>query len=537
MNEDDINFLSQFGFPRDKMIEAMRLKGNRDAALDWLLNNPDPSPAKPTQPAKPKATQQGGGGRGGTKKVVNKKSRTATTTKKKSPEKVDKAKEAKEQLQRAEERMHLEQELERERLSKISLTSSPMEDTESKLTTTIIAEKKKKEKKGETQNIAESVQRERKEDEERIQQYFARKGKRLTEETKLKDVTTALAYIKEAYGVSRHDFVCSLVSKLLTNIVDNLNEPKYRTLNTQHEKIEKLVLRTVGGSFIMRKAGFEEQDVDILPDDFAGIKRNKRCILQLNSPNKSTLKSVIKTCTSSSKKSVTVIPKVFGKINSKKVNVEARYFAAQVLRNLFSNLLSSPDDRDFRGIDTKSKAFKKRLAPISECLEILKKMGYEPPTENSIYYEYKPESVDADLIESAVNDLAGIINELGSKTPIFEKQKELITNDTTYTSKRPIKDFIELVEVCVNNLIETPHEQKFHKLNLDKIQKKTGIALKDAQTYIQLFSFDIDTTTNTANMAYPKGFDIDLLRRRLADSKRAWEYMKAELRKRKSVAS
>jgi hypothetical protein len=103
--------------------------------------------------------------------------------------------------------------------------------------------------------------------------------------------------------------------------------------------------------------------------------------------------------------------------------------------------------------------------------------------------------------------------------------------------QQPMAKFISLLLTALRLVIDNPHEQKFHKIVLSKVQAKVGSGprqqVRGMAEFVRLFDFQPmaappDTDPNEwasagrVALTYP-GFDVELLRLRTEELERNWQ--------------
>jgi len=84
-----------------------------------------------------------------------------------------------------------------------------------------------------------------------------RHQKREKLEKNLSDIDGALKHLEQNYSVDRVRLTTSLIGRVLRNIIKHPQEPKYRTLRLDNERVQKALVRPLGGMLIMQHLGFE----------------------------------------------------------------------------------------------------------------------------------------------------------------------------------------------------------------------------------------------------------------------------------------
>jgi len=129
-------------------------------------------------------------------------------------------------------------------------------------------------------------------------------------------------------------------------------------------------------------------------------------------------------------------------------------------------------------------------------------------------------------LQSAVNDLHVIINNLAGQTPIAKATFSILKKNPTSAAL-----LVEKLRAAINRVIAEPQETKYHKIRLDKLWHQTGV-VDGGTEFIRLFGFEVDVVSQIAKL-YP-GLDVNLLKLRSEDLTRSWETALATARQRRA---
>jgi len=190
-------------------------------------------------------------------------------------------------------------------------------------------------------------------------------------------------------------------------------------------------------------------------------------------------------------------------------------------------VVALPDERNFRSIDIESSTYLKRLKPIPQITQILIDFGWKLSERKEDVYMVV-DNPDIRKMESGVNELILEIKKLSRQTPIYKSVRFLLKNNPTDSANFVIEKLIG----CINNIVTSPLEVKYHKFRLDKLFKKTGL-VNGANELIRLLGFNIDVAKETA--AINEGFDSELLKLRMGDLQRSWKEAAVAIAKAKQI--
>jgi len=343
------------------------------------------------------------------------------------------------------------------------------------------------------------MQKQKEIEENEIKEKEKAKQLREQQEQKLGDINGALQYMTDNYDVGRVQLMVGMLVRILTKIDRNPNNPKFCRININSPKINKALVRPLGGLLILRKLGFEAEGN----------------VYVLRRYNSLALRAELHRFHSYLKQLGTVIPQSFSEIDPN-IPREHVYFAACELKNILANVITLPDERNFRSVDTESTTFKHRLAPIPQIIDLLHHFGFTKKEEKDMYLIVnKP---DIRQMEAGVNDLIIEIKRLGLQTPIYRATRFLLKKNTIENASL----VVDKLTLALNKIITTPQEQKYHKIKLDKFFSKTGL-VDGGKEMFPLFGFQIDVPNQTAQISYPQGFDLEFLKLRVQDFQRSWK--------------
>jgi hypothetical protein len=346
-----------------------------------------------------------------------------------------------------------------------------------------------------------------------------RKARRDAEESKITSIDQALQRIKESYDVDRYHNLINLLIKVIQNILSDPDNEKFRTIRANSEKIQKLVVRPLGGQSIMRLLGFQQQEnkeAKMSDAEFDAETSDFSFYLPKTKLNQQLLNGELKKLQQEVAGLTTIVPKMYAAIEkNKKYSLEDVYFGSLELYNILSNVTADSEAIDNLRIDVHSRSYIKRLKPIPEFLQLIDYFGFKPDPHGVYLVNSKP---DLKLIETGRIELQQQIAARAAATPIFKATQQLLLDN----KGKIVKSFVEAVVAAAEKVLAEPHEQKFHKIKLDKFYAKTG-EVKQGNEFFELMGFEADPVQQIAVLPYP-GYDPELLKLRTEDLQRAWKY-------------
>jgi len=349
------------------------------------------------------------------------------------------------------------------------------------------------------------------EEETKRHEAAQRAAKRAKDEARFTSIPSALAHIESSYGLGRLHALCQLVSAIVTKIMANPQEAKYRSINMDKEKVQKALVRPLGGLVIMRMLGFKEQDGHLV----------------MSKPDLALLKRNLPLFQTAVKRQASAVPKIWSEVDEKTTPVELRYFVLLELHNILYQAAAAPDVRDCRTVDTKPDSFKSRVGAIPQATQILSEFGFKPSTNGFLVCDG---DIDEARFQAGLLDIKAEIDKLAPHTPMFK----LIVAIAKRHGVEVMDDVVNRLHVAVNRILDTPYETKFHRVRLDKFFKSSGPIENGSKLFSRL-GFKVDVVEQMAVMPYPVGFDPELLTYRRDDMLRAREFVLQDARKRREV--
>lgn len=540
-SEDDVKFLTQFGFSLEQARQALKEKKNRDDALEWLLSSgttPTAAihPPKEPEPVKSKSTTSSNSSTAQSKQAASAKSGASATStpqstpklestkpveapKKKKDPKVEKEQQQ-QALERAKERERLA-EVERARLAELRLSAVSNEVEEKREKPVLILSREEQVRQ---EAILSDMKKER--EAEKLAEVEAQeaKRKRKEQESAFRDIPAALASIEQNYDPGRFQLVCITLSKIINKILSESANTKFQSLNLSSEALQAPIVRTVGALAILQQLGFKQVSEDRWT---------------LEKPNAEILRSSLKLFTSApAERFASSIPQLLDEIDEKKAPLETVYFVVLELRDTFRNCINLPTNLEATSIDTETLNFRRRIKRIPRALQILEEYGFKKPERpGDVFWKC---TVDIPHLTSGVIELNKLAQKLAPLTPIAQGLREL----RQHNKPKVVADLVASVQECLKKIVSHPEEEKYRRFKLDKLWKKIAGengTIRGGNQFLTFFGFvvkehgeivtndegfeeivDTDTGNGVAFMPSPKHYDPELIKLRLDDLARCW---------------
>lgn len=610
------------GFERARCLAALKVKPNREAALDWLLSQdaqeeakskpaaasskPSPSPpAAAAAAAKPAAKPA-------TKPTAASSAASSSSSKSASvvaPLRQMSLSEQQEFAQREAKRLELLKLLEEEAAAKIAksrakaaaaaATAAPVATATKKPTTAPVkatpasaapppaAEAPREDNLTPEERRLAKIAAARATEVERVRLAKLRVQKRLAAESELRDVPSVCRALQSNYDALRYIGIIQMLVRIIDKVVaDGGATDKFRRIPLSNPKLDLTLVRPIGAIWILKQAGFQEQVVEKEDrmdtsegneaSDATTVEEQRVLYLPSEKVNLSLLKRISSQLQQSLVSQSSSLPTIFDEIIANGTHsVEAVYLLALEVRLLLKNILVSTDEidevrqaaaaaaaeaddntmsdsptassartrrladgvnRNFRTIDKREAFYQNRIKPIFESRRILADIGFvldeHDATRNFLIVPFEQVSTEDGVrrYQVMLREVNGVIARLQSQTPIAVGLRQLCARNRQKATSR----FIDIFFAAIRLVLATPHEQKYHRIVLDKVQAKIGTApaqiVNGMEEFVKLFDFlpqtAADGTVDTRRVAltYP-GFDPELLRWRFEEAERNWQQL------------
>lgn len=423
----------------------------------------------------------------------------------------------------------------------------------------------------------------------RVRMAALRVQKRLSAERQLTDIATVCRALRSNYDALRYDGILHMLRRIVDKVVaDDGRTEKFRRIALANPKLELTLVRPIGAIWILKQAGFEETIVDnadrmtdVDADAFVPREEERVLVLPTKKVDLNRLRQVSHTLTQQSAMQASQVPAIFDEIiASHAYSTEAVYHLALELRLIVQNIIISTDEIDdvrhadadsaaaasatamsdvtaassssssrrtavgvnanFRTIDKHESSYVNRIKPIRESKRILALLGFvlDEHDSNRQFLTVPFDQLVSDGVKRyqvILRDLNAIVVRVRCSTPIALGVRTFAASNR----RQPASKFVSILLDAIRLVVADPHEQKYHKIVLDKVQSKIG---NDAKHVVhgmtemaQLIGFqpvqrtsteaetsaagDIDT--RRVALKYP-GFDEDQLKMRLDELETNW---------------
>ena len=532
----DIDYLTDMGFPKSQALKALNAKKTRERALDYLIqitpsgasqpsssssnsssssssnrsSNEQKQKIKPSKPSQPKPAASSGG-----------KSKSSRSRSGSSHRELSAAEAKKLELKRKRN--------EEKRAAELALLQKQVEAQEQELKAKALEARKhqaleasrRKKEQDDAKRLAE-VTAERARAAERKATEDAKWARKFAEEQTLVDIPSALSDLEANYGPARLAQTLNLVCKILRNILSHPAEPKFRSIKLANEKIQKALVRPLGAWVVMRRLGFE-----LNPE---------RTHLTMGQPDLALLQSELNRFQTASQGQATIIKGLFVAYgqDTKASELEQAYFALIELKKVLHNVLTLPEERNFRSIDLTSEQYLKRLSVLPAAMKIIHHYGWRESKgeTKSARHERSSEFLvveepDLKALEAGLLDIQKELARLGAFSPIFKATIELFSQNPAEV----VVSFLKGLLGVLTRILSDPEQEKYYKFNLVKFFRKfnkNGHVFVNGKEYIQLFGFE-SSSENQDLVVLPsslKDRDLSLLQLKKDELLRGHRYVR-----------
>lgn len=500
VSSSDVTFLREMGFSEKQARGALKKNSNKEAALDWLLNQPAPSSTSTTPTST--TTQKKKKKKNPVAEAKKESARQPAKTKLQKP--VETAAEAKNRVAREEERAALLKQDE-ERLQQLQ---RQQRQEELAIRKAGVAANKKAKQAAKAEKARQAAEKQLQRAQLEQTEASRRKTKRQAEEKGITSAAHALTTIKDNYDPARVAQTFGLLRKLVSNVVQHPTDSKYCKVKLSHPKVQKNVVRPLGGVAFLRFLGFQEQE-DV--ENNAKLKArdpyavaDTRCLI-VTQPDMVRFNKGLALLDKHIDKQTTLIAKSLSNIDFKgnDAGMELLYFALLDLHEVLSNVIAFPTEKNFCQIDMVDEAYVYRMRKVPQVIRILTDLGFQPNEHKNVNGESEFLVVDKPVVtkfEAGLVELTAAITRLRLVTPIAKAVRKLLKNNSFAT----VAYIHEKLSAALSKVMADPHDKRFHKFRTDKFFKKTG-PIDGGVSFLAKFGFVIDPKAQTATLPYPDG--------------------------------
>ena len=407
-----------------------------------------------------------------------------------------------------------------------------------------VEEVKKRREEEERKRKMAIIQKAKAEEEERRAAEVERQQHKTQKLATFSSLPDAIAAFSAQYDTDRVHASYRLLVRVLSAVLERPDEERVRMLRESSEAIQRLLVRPVFGLWVLKWLGWEEverngETVLVLAKEKVDVRRTKQVIETLNkelagivTPIPDFFASLLASLPPSSPSltSSTPAPPTH--------SLELVYYLALELRNTFLNVVTSPEERNFRSIDLHSPTYDTLLAPFTPALlDVLDSFGYVKD-KSGVYLVVDQPNVRR--FEAAVIELDRVIASLKPRTPIAVTLPAVL-NANTGRGKR-VKALVEQIQSMMDRVLTDPFERKYHRIKLAPLWQRCGGDVTDGHRLLAVCGFDVAAdgeadgggTAAVAVLAEPANAEVVRLRRR--EVERVWKDEIAKRRREKEEA-
>jgi len=412
---------------------------------------------------------------------------------------------------------------------------------------------------------AEEMKRRREEDERRRKMAIIQKVRAEEEERRVAEVerqqhkvaklatysslADAIQSFAAQYDMDRVHACYRLLVRVLSAVVDReerkVDDEKVRVLRQSSEVVQRLLVRPVFGLWVLKWLGWEEvqrggESVLVWPRERVDVARTKEVIETLNkelagivTPIPDFFASILSTLnTNTTTATPTPSPSLTSPTtttatatatasSSAAPSVELVYYLAIELRNTFLNVVTSPDERNFRSIDLHSSTYDTLFAPFTPALlDVLDSFNYQKDKQ-TVYLVVEQPNVRR--FEAAILELDRIIATLKLRTPIAVTVPAVLSANSG-KGKR-VKMLVEQLQSMMDKVLSDPFERKYHRVRLAPLWQRCGGEVVDGDSLLAVCGFDVREEGGAAGavgvLSDPVNAELVRLRRR--EMERVWK--------------
>lgn len=360
--------------------------------------------------------------------------------------------------------------------------------------------------------LRKEVEQQKQADAERAAELQHRKQVRLQHESQLTSIDNTVTYILENNEPTKSTQIFNLLIKLLSNILRHPDNDKYRTIKTIAPTIQRLIIHPIGPSVLLTHVGFISQQrqhsaADRMQlSDYDDSTTHEVYVLP-NNVSLTAVQDLLHKLQLLQSNVVTQIPSVFNQL-LQEYDSNQLYYTAIELRNVFDNILSLPDEIDYRKIDVDSDTYQQLFQPYTQIQKLLHEFGFVKQSEHSPFLINSTN--DLRMLDQGVVDLTNIIHSIRHNTTLYVTVQHIIKHNDRVTSNQSFQDYIRSFKHIINLIQQYPIESKYRKINLIKYFHKLGHKITGGVRIFSEFGFIVDKSDNTATL--PENVSLDIIR-------------------------
>eukprot|EP00484_Ammonia_sp_Unknown_P027662 CAMPEP_0197038126 /NCGR_PEP_ID=MMETSP1384-20130603/15136_1 /TAXON_ID=29189 /ORGANISM="Ammonia sp." /LENGTH=604 /DNA_ID=CAMNT_0042468521 /DNA_START=27 /DNA_END=1841 /DNA_ORIENTATION=- len=385
-----------------------------------------------------------------------------------------------------------------------------------------IAQRHQKQKIVKKKQTLEWHRRQEEYDKKDIQKRTEMERNRLKQTKSIDSPEKAIQTVFERYGEHEARDSITLMMKIISNILKQPDNEKYRRISLESNKIKELIVRPLGVLKFFEFLGFEQEiEKDkLFPNDV--LKQKK--FLVYKQVNASECEKALQLLEKYNQISKTVIYDYYQQIvddDEQKINMgkDELYIAFMYLHNMINNLLISPNSQHLRLVEVDNDLFKKRVGRFHILQKLLKTLGYT--LENrvkgrvfAIHLDDKDETAkNAQLqhFKNVARDLYAVAHDqVLAETSVGVAVKKLQSLNTN--ALHELYKYYNTLIKAIDRILQEPLNMKYQSINVEKLKQKYP-TIHGVVSVLKLLGFrkdKIDKTKFVLTAEYVN--DLDLLK-------------------------
>jgi len=367
--------------------------------------------------------------------------------------------------------------------------------------------KKERQKKKQLQSTLEWHKRHEKYDQNDLERLREMEANRSRSAKSIDSPQKALQTLFERYTEDEALSTVAMLSKIIGNIVNDPEEPKYRRISLQNEKIKTLIVTPLGAQRFLEFLGFAvvvEPD-PLFPDD------PLRCtkFLALSTVKTAECREALAMLSSFRETEKSMVYDLMESVGDD-IKPDALWMALMHCHLVLNNILISPQSAFLRMIAVDDAIFKKRVGRFPIFQKFLKSLGFklEDRVKGRVFVL---ENANFAYLKNVVRDLEVVARDRVLRTTVMAKGIQKIHALNTANLVALFK-FFNAVNKAVANILEEPLNMKYQSLSAQKLKAKFG-SVQGMVSVLKLLGFrrsESDRSKFILSAAYTG--DLDLLK-------------------------
>jgi len=313
----------------------------------------------------------------------------------------------------------------------------------------VLAAVKKRQNTQKQQAAAKALRAAKAAEEKKQKELKARNAKRQQAESKFQGVQDALDYLVKNYSVERVRETLTLIIKVGKRILKDPTEPKFRRIKLSNARVQRAMVRPLGGMYIMRKLGFQEGE--------------EGAVMFMSQPDTKSLQAHLKTVEKSLNRGATKLPELFREAEAKGASSEFIVFAATELQRILAAIAELPGSVPLRSLETaKGSVYAERFAPYKSLVTALSELGFEEHQNGRYVRLTKP---DVAVLREAVGDLNREIAARTLNTRVAKALRGLLGKH----GKAKAIHLVDKARACIGRIQRSPGEKRYWAVDLKRL--------------------------------------------------------------------